>query len=268
MERSNQLPKGRLQLAKVIGTAGDLISIADVQKALQVDRTEAAKRLSRWTAQGWLHRVGRGTYAPVALDTLGGKQVLDDPWVLVPALYAPDYIGGRTAAEHWDLTEQIFNDIVVITAQPVRQTRQLRHGTTFTLRHIGEEKLFGTKTVWRKRSRVQVSDVHRTIVDMLDEPALGAGLQHVSDCFSAYLARADRDDKRLVDYAARLGNGAIFKRLGFLAERSGQASSLVEACRGRLTTGIAKLDLSSKNPHFVARWRLHIPKSWKSSRAE
>jgi len=53
---------------------------------------------------------------------------------------------------------------------------------------------------------------------MLDDPALGGGIQHVSDCLAAYLKRADRDDARLIGYADRLGNGAVFKRLGFLAE--------------------------------------------------
>lgn len=260
----NLLPKGRLNLAQVLAAAGDVIRIGDVQQALKIERAEAAKRLSRWLAQGWLHRVGRGAYVPVSLDTLGAQQVLDDPWILVPALFSPGYIAGRTAAEHWDLTEQIFKDIVVITAQPLRQTRQLRHGTNFTLRHISEEKIFGTKPVWRKRSRVPVSDVHRTIIDMLDDPALGGGIQQVSDCFNAYLTRADRDDKRLLEYAARLGNGAVFKRLGFLAERSGKATQIVEFCLGRLTAGVASIDTSLECSHYVPRWRLQVPLSWAS----
>ena len=44
-------------------------------------------------------------------EFLDSEQVVQDPWILVPALFAPAYIGGRTAAEHWDLTEQIFRDI-------------------------------------------------------------------------------------------------------------------------------------------------------------
>jgi predicted transcriptional regulator of viral defense system len=266
METITHLPKGRLQLAQVLTAAGDVIRITDVQQALQLDRDEAAKRLSRWQTQGWLHRVGPGVYVPVSLDTLGAQQVIDDPWILVPALFSPGYIGGRTAAEHWDLTEQIFTDIVVITAQPLRRTRQVRHGTIFTLRHTHEENIFGTKSVWRKRSRVLISDVHRTIIDMVNEPALGAGIQQVSDCFNTYLTRADRDDKRLLDYAKRLGNGAVFKRLGFLAERSGRAAQIVEFCLGHLTAGVASLDASLKSPHLVARWRLHVPLSWASDK--
>ena len=48
-------------------------------------------------------------------ESFGAEQVVEDPWILVPALFDPAYIGGRTAAEHWDLTEQIFRDIVVYT---------------------------------------------------------------------------------------------------------------------------------------------------------
>ena len=147
----------------------DVIHIDDVVIALQLDRTGAAQRLSRWAEQGWLRRVGRGAYVAASIDTMGSDRVLDDPWVLVPALFAPAYIGGRTAAEHWDLTEQIFKDILVMTAQPVRQKRQERHGTLFSLKHIDEWKIFGTKNVWRHQTRVPVSDVHRTIVDILDD---------------------------------------------------------------------------------------------------
>ena len=134
MEQSTpRLPQGRAQLVRVLSAAGDVIRVDDVASALQLDRTAAAQRLSRWTEQGWLRRVGRGAYVAASIDTMGSDRVLDDPWVLVPALFAPAYIGGRTAAEHWDLTEQIFKDILVMTAQAVRQKRQERHGAPFSL---------------------------------------------------------------------------------------------------------------------------------------
>ena len=50
-------------------------------------------------------------------------------------------------------------------------------------------KLFGTRSVWRSRSRVMVSIIHRTIVAMLDDPAIGGGGQHVADCVAARCAR-------------------------------------------------------------------------------
>lgn len=259
---SSRLPRGRAQLRQVLAASGDVIHIADVVKALAISRTEAAKRLARWREQGWMSRVGAGAYVPASIDTLGSERVLDDAWVLVPALFAPGYIAGRTAAEHWDLTEQIFKDVVVITGQNIRERRQKRQGFEFTLKHLKPEKIFGTKPVWRHHTKVPVSDVHRTIIDMLDDLALGGGIQQVSDCLKVYFKRSDRSDQKLIEYGDRLDNGAVFKRLGFLAEKRDDSAALVELCRQRLTAGNAKLDPALECTRLISRWRLFVPSSW------
>src|SRR3984893_12258379 len=164
MNDANQLPRGRAQLRQVLAGSGDVIHISDVAKALEISRTDAAKRLARWREQGWLSRVGSGAYVPASIDTLGSERVLDDDWVLVPALFAPGYIGGRTAAEHWDLTEQIFKDVVVITGQAIREKHLISQGFEFSLKHLSADKIFGTKPVWRHQTKVPVSDVYRTII--------------------------------------------------------------------------------------------------------
>ena len=204
----------------------------------------------------------RGAYVPASLDSLESELVLDDPWILIPALFAPAYIGGRTAAEYWDLTEQLFNDIIVLTTRPVREKAQERHGATISLKHTSKSKMFGTKSVWRGNSKVQVSDVHRTIVDMLDDPAIGGGIQQVDECLGSYLRRNDRDDDRLIAYADQLGNGAVFKRLGFLTDGDPMAVPLGQACIDRLTKGNAKLDPTLDCPRLVSRWKLWVPAFW------
>jgi predicted transcriptional regulator of viral defense system len=262
MPDTSRLPQGRGQLVKVLAASGDVIHISDVAKALAISRTDAAKRLARWREQGWLSRVGAGAYVPASIDTLGSERVLDDGWILVPALFEPAYIGGRTAAEHWDLTEQIFKDIVVVTGQAIRERHLERQGFQFSLKHLKPGKIFGTKPVWRHKTKVQVSDLHRTIVDMLDDPAIGGGIQQVANCLQSYFKNADRDDQKLVAYGDQLGNGAVFKRLGFLAERHGGNVGLVELCRARLTAGNAKLDPALGCRRLISRWRLLIPSSW------
>src|SRR3546814_607819 len=97
---------------------------------------------------------------------------------------------------------------------------------------------------------------------MHDEPAVGGGIQHVADCLDAYFKRSDRNDDALIEYAEALDNGAIFKRLGFLAERSPEAAGMAEACRARLSKGNAKLDPALQCTRLVTRWRLWVPPSW------
>lgn len=255
----SSLPEGRKRLTALVRGAGDVIRIDDVVRLLDLDRSSAAKTMARWTEQGWFRRVGHGAYVPAPLDSLQSEHVLEDAWVLVPTLFAPAYVGGRTAAEHWDLTEQIFNDVFVVTGKSLRRKEQRHHGVTFNLKHIDGTKIFGTKTVWRAHTKVPVSDVHRTIIDMLDEPAIGGGIQHVAQCLEAYLRRPDRNEKVLISYAERLGNGAVFKRLGFLTENEPGARALTAACAERLTKGNVKLDPSLEATALASRWRLWLP---------
>lgn len=262
MESTPSIPQGRQQLAHLVAATGDVIQVDDAVRVLHLDRAVAAKTLARWTNQGWLRRVRRGVYVPVSLDSLSSQHVIDDPWVLVPGLFAPAYVGGRTAAGYWDLTEQLFNDIAVITAQSVRAKSQRRHGVTFTLKHVQDRKIFGCKPVWRGRTKVMVSDLQRTVVDMLDDPAMGGGIQQVADCLREYFKRKDRNDRLLIEYGERLGNGAVFKRLAFLSEQLGE-SALAQACFERLTKGTIKLDPSLDCPKLVTRWRIWIPARWK-----
>jgi predicted transcriptional regulator of viral defense system len=256
----------RARLAAVLSQAQQLVRAEDVMTALSVDRTTAGKTLARWHAQRWLQRVGHGLYAPIPLDARATEQVLEDPWVLVPPLFDAAYIGGWTAAEHWDLTEQLFRSIFVFTTKAIRVRKHDVHGITFVLRHIPPQALFGTRSVWRGQAKVQVSDIHRTIVDMFADPAVGGGIRHVADCFTAYLKHKDANPETLIQYAEKLGNGAVFKRMGFLAETLPDQEELAEACRARLTQGNAKLDPGLPSPRLVRAWRLWIPETWLETR--
>jgi predicted transcriptional regulator of viral defense system len=254
---------GRDQLSAVVRTAGQLVTVDDAIRALNVDRTAAAKTLARWNRQGWLKRLRRGLYAPVPLAASRGDQVLEDAWTLVPELFEPGYVGGASAAHHWDLTEQLFRTVFVYTARPVRQRAQAIHDVSFSIRHVRKELIFGTHPLWRGRIKIQVSDLHRTLVDMLDDPSAGGGARQVSECVAAYFRRDDAASDRLITYADRVGNGAVFKRLGFLAERVGAPAAIAAACLERLTKGNARLDPSQTSPRLVRKWKLWVPASWK-----
>ena len=259
------LPSPRARLAKVLRAAKDHVSIDTVSDALSVDRSTAAKLLSRWQSQGWLRRVGRGIYVPVPLDLAGVEQVLEDPWVLVPALFGQCYVGGWSAAHHWDLTEQLFNETIVFTTRRVTARRVTAQGTAFLVRHAAGDRMYGLKNVWRGATRVQVSDPARTVVDMLDKPEAGGGIEHVADCLSALLRQSPQDSGLLIRYAEKFGNGAVFKRLGYLAEVRLGNSELAAACRASLTKGYARLDPKLACDRLVTSWRLWVPARWKAA---
>jgi predicted transcriptional regulator of viral defense system len=254
----------RERLAMVLRGARGAITVAQAASSLGVSRREAAKKLAQWTQQGWLSRARRGLYVAVPIESRTTDVALDDPWIIAERLFAPCYIGGWSAAENWDLTEQIFRSIMVMTVRKPRNRRPVIKGTTFVLRTILPGALFGTKPVWRGPVKVSVSDPARTIIDMLNDPILGGGLRPMVDVLRAYLNSPARDLQLLVSYAERLGNGAVYKRLGYLLERLAPIeNATIEICRSRVSAGNAKLDPVLPAERLVTKWRLWIPENWK-----
>ncbi len=254
----------RERMAAIIRGTKGTISVEEAAEILKTTSTDAAKMLSRWTKNGWMARVRRGLYIPVPLESRTADLPLEDPWLVTGRLFAPCYIGGWSAAEYLDLTEQIFSTVMVMTVQKPRDRRPKIKGTSFWLRTISEKSLFGLSPVWRGQVKVPVSNPTRTILDLLSDPALGGGIRSTKDMLINYLNSENKNLTLLIEYAARLGNGAVFKRLGFLLEKlAPDETTTKDQCRARLTAGNAKLDPKLDNTRLVTRWRLWVPEHWK-----
>jgi predicted transcriptional regulator of viral defense system len=257
----------RKRLAEVIRGTKGTASVSEAASILSISSSDASKMLSRWASKGWLSRVRRGLYVPVPLESRTVDVPLEDPWVIAERLYSPCYIGGWSATEYWDLTEQIFRTIVVMTTQKPRERNPVIKDSSFTLRTIPEKAMFGLKTVWRGQIKTLVSDPTRTILDMLSDPQLGGGIRSTVDMFVNYLKSENKNMELLIEYAKRLGNGAVFKRLGFLLERFTQdEKSTMNTCQAMLTQGNAKLDPKLTADKLVTRWRLWVPQNWAEER--
>jgi predicted transcriptional regulator of viral defense system len=115
---------------------------------------------------------------------------------------------------------------------------------------------WGLHPTWQGEHRVQFADEARTVIDILDDPKIGGGIRHVAEILEAFLVEFDW--VRLVEYGDLLGNGAVFKRLGYLSERLHLGNEeLTAACEERLSGGISLLDSSApaRGPR-VGRWGL------------
>ena len=163
----------RERLSSLLRNTKGTISVKDASEILSVSAVDAAKMLARWRKSGWLSRVRRGLYIPVPLESRTTDVSLEDAWIIADKLFAPCYIGGWSAAEHWGLTEQVFRTVVVITTQKPRDRAPNIKGTKFLLRTVMPRAMFGLKAVWRGKVKVSVSDPTRTVLDMLDTPKLG-----------------------------------------------------------------------------------------------
>lgn len=236
------------------------ITNRDIIEKFGLSRLLANKVLLRLAKKGWLQRGSRGLYIFVPLSSAGTEVTPEDPWAVAMELFAPCYIGGFSAAEYWDLTEQVFNTLVVFTTRhPRRSSRQIAH-INFRVHRISEQALFGMKKIWRNNVPIMISDRHRTVIDALDIPELIGGGLLMMDVLRSYWKSGDSNPDLLMQYALKLNRGAIFKRLGFTAELLGKVpDTWLHLCKKHVTSGISKLDpAGAEHGPIVTRWRLRI----------
>jgi predicted transcriptional regulator of viral defense system len=180
-------------------------------------------------------------------------------------MFAPCYIGGWSAAEHWGLTEQIFRSLCVMTTRRPRNREPELRKARLEIHTVASSSFIGLKTVWRGGTRVQVSDPPRTLVDMLASPSLGGGIRHVAEMLATLLRERPKEAPKLLQYAEKLGVGAVYKRLGYLLQRdhagSADTAELIGTCRQRMSAGYASLDPALPAERLVTAWRVWVPDS-------
>lgn len=235
----------------------------DTQQAasvLDIDLNHTRRLLTSLAASGWLARIRQGWYIGVPIEASEPREWREDPWVVAATLFSPSYIGGWSAVEHWGLSDQIFNVVYVLAGRKVAPTRQTVQGTEFLIRTVPKSALFGTRRVWRQQNAIDVSDPHRTVIDILDVPASAGGVLHASEILEAYFESEYVDPAKLIEYGDMLGRGTVFKRLGYLTERTNLADvEFVEACHRRISKGVSQLDPKGpSNGRIVSRWNLRI----------
>jgi predicted transcriptional regulator of viral defense system len=238
---------------------GGVVSVADAAEAWGCSSRDAALKLGRFARDGWVVRVRRGVYFVAPIEA-GAHPVPEDPWMLAEQLFAPCYIGGWSAAEHWGLTEQLFRSTFVVTAAHIRDREPTLLGTAFHLTRAPASRIDSVKAIWHGRTRIRVSSPERTLVDALIAPASVGGVRHLAELLVAYRELPAASAVGLARELGLHGNGAAHKRAGWLAEKVWPAAAelLAEASRGR-SAGVIRLDPQARHRgRMNRRWGLWV----------
>jgi predicted transcriptional regulator of viral defense system len=149
--------------------------------------------------------------------------------------------------------------LIVYASSPRMMRSRTIQGTEFRFVRCKTEDLFGITEIWiDKNEKVFVSDLERTLLDGLRQPAYCGGFSEVAKGFS--IKHQTIDPQKLIDYAVRLDVGAVIRRLGYLMELYQIGSRIHwEFLQTKLTSTYQLLDpeLLAEGPH-IARWRLRL----------
>lgn len=249
-----------MNIKDLINKVGQSFTSKEAAALLNESPLQIAKRLHKWIKAGWLQRQSRGVYTVTPLSQ--HHQSIDNPWAFIPKIIGNSdyYVCGWSSCEHFGLTEQIFQDIsIAIYPSRAKRIVPFAYGN-FVFFTAFPSGLFGIIVVWVGNEKILVSDIHKTIVDVIANPSWGGGIPHVFDCLKAYLKHPEADLKKVMQYGDQLGIGAFFKRFGFYLEAIlKRDDDFTKQCQQKISRGYSYLDPRVKGTKHISAWQLIVP---------
>lgn len=250
---------GRAELSFLLSRVPEVFDINMARKILDKPSQVVSQKLAGWATSGYLARIKRGTYIQIPMNVEDPRKWLGDEFLLALTLWPNSYFTGWTSANHWGLTEQVFRTLVLRTSDRVRNEMSNTLRRKFIVKHSNNlDMSWGTVSEWRDGRRVVFADPARMIVEVLAQPELGGGMRLVTEMVHSYLD--DFEIGELVSSAEKLGNGTVFKRLGYLLESAKfPDSQIIDTLATKITKGITLLDPAGSNSgQRIMKWNIRV----------
>jgi predicted transcriptional regulator of viral defense system len=194
-----------------------IFTLAEAQSITGLKDTSARTLVHKLVGRGVATRLRPGVFQLVPPEMGREREYMGNPYVVARELMGdkPYYLSHASAMDIHDMVTQPQLVVCVTSPRPMRGRSVL--GTEFRFIRCKPEHFFGTTDHWvTKQDKVTVSDLERTVLDGLRQPEYCGGVTEVAK--GLWIRRADMNVGRLVEYAVRLGVGAVMHRLGFLLE--------------------------------------------------
>lgn len=233
--------------------------LKDVRDITGLSEASARSFVRKLVGRGVAARLKPGLYILVPFELGRERHYTGNPLVVArEIMHGQDYyLSHATAMEIHGMTTQ--PQLVVMVTTPVPRRSLTALGVEFRFVRCQRRHLFGLTEHWvTKQEKVRLSDLERTIIDGLKQPEHCGGLTEVAK--GLWMRRQDMNIDRLVQYARRIGVGAVVRRLGFLLETHEMAGSpdLDRLSKG-LTATYVRLDpILPAEGKRLRRWHLQL----------
>ena len=233
--------------------------LEDVRNITGLSESSARSFVRKLVDRGVATRLKPGLYVLVPFELGRERQYPGNPLVVAREIMNGEdyYLSHATAMEIHGMTTQPQLVVTVSTPKPRRSVTAL--GVEFRFVRCRRKHFFGLTEHWvTKQEKVRVSDLERTIIDGLKQPEHCGGVTEVAK--GLWMRRRDVTLDRLVQYARRIGVGAVVRRLGFLLETYEMAGAPdLDRLRNGLTSTYVRLDpVLPAEGKRLRRWRLQV----------
>jgi predicted transcriptional regulator of viral defense system len=224
--------------------------------ALEILGRDASGVMHSLKRKKWVLPLKKGLYVAVPLEAgvRGAESFIVHNFVAASYLADPYCIGYWSALNYHGLSDQIPVDTYVQTTTAKKRVRFLNASIVFV--QIKTEKIFGIDRIKIEGREINITNKEKTVADCLDHPEHSGGIEEIAR--SIFFGRRELDFIRIRKYARKMGNWTVFKRLGYLLERTGLLDEYDDLFKGiRLSKGYSVLDpLGPRKGKYNERWKI------------
>ena len=232
-----------------------VFTVAELDEYLRTrgsgNRKVRTSMLTYHRRQGRIVPVRRGLYAvvPPGADP---ESVPVDPYLLASKLTSDAVLGYHTTLEFFGRAYSVYQRFFYLSKRPSAPLRFRSYEfkgilVPKALRDKGKES-FGVKSAEREGIPVKVTDLERTMVDVLDRPDLCGGWEEVWRSLES-IEYFNLDE--VVEYTLLLGNSTTAAKVGFFLEQHQDSLMVKDPHLDPLR------ELRPRQPHYMERNKRH-----------
>ena len=243
----------------------NIFGLKDISSILKTNYPYSKVIADRLRKKKWLIPVTRGKYLLVPLSAGIKSEYTEHEFVIASHLASKKeyYIAYWSALNHYGFTEQ--TPFTVFVATTSRRPNVNVHGVDYKFITINDSKFFGIRNHFINNNKIVISDKEKTLVDALDHPEYCGGISEVAKCL--WNAKNEISFEKIINYAKKMQNTTIIKRLGYLIDiLEIEISALnYHKMQNSIGKGRSWLDPgSSKKRKSHLKWKLfvNVPNDW------
>jgi predicted transcriptional regulator of viral defense system len=248
-----------LLLTTLAGRGKKTFTLQDIVAELGSSHSSAKELAKSLARKKWIIKIRRGIYLIVPLSAGTDSKYTEHEFLIASRLISPYYIGYWSALNFYNMTEQTpLTVFVATTKRPEGRRSRIILDTNYRFITVNKKKFFGFSPVSIGTDTVNISDREKAIADALDHPEYCGGIAEVAKCL--WNTRESISIQKIVNYARKMGNMTIIKRLGFLLDALDiKTEEVYPRMRNMISSGMSILDPTVRQRgSYNTKWKLIV----------
>jgi len=240
-----------------------VITAENAMKLLGISRMHAYNLLNNMKKKGALDKVKSNLFVRIPAHIVHNKgKYVEDPIIVGRYLTEPYFFSYYTALYLHGLAQQPAHYYYLSTTKHTRKVNY--HGIVFHPVILIKKRFYGVKEMTYGDEKIYVSDMERTIVDVMNRPEYAGGYEEI---LRSFLGIEKLNWDRLLAYLDKMEEKILFNRIGFvfdmLAEFVNTPDMFLKEVRKRLSNNIYYFEKDRKGS-YIKRWKIIVDKRLKN----